>query len=145
MKYEKMSDTQLELHPVALASAWEAINALGGVATTDDDKRYVATLNLITGYIDSLWLDSQLAPTDQQLKDYRESFLLPPLDITQEDRDRSYEQNSGWDTQAFCRERQLLAEMRLHGVTKHELSVARRTAEYWKAEHLAGNAELAKG
>ena len=100
------------LHTKALNAAWKAIDALGGVATTDDDKRYVATLNLITGYIDSLWLDSQLAPTDQQLKDYRESFLLPPLDITQEDRDRSYEQNSGWDTQAFCRERQLLSALR---------------------------------
>jgi hypothetical protein len=31
------------------------------------------------------WLDSPLAPTDQQMKDYRESFLLPPLDITQEE------------------------------------------------------------
>jgi hypothetical protein len=44
----------MELHPVALASAWEAINAVGGVATTDDDKQYVATLNLITGYIEHL-------------------------------------------------------------------------------------------
>ena len=35
----------------ALSDAWEAINALGGIATTEEDKRYIATLALITGYI----------------------------------------------------------------------------------------------
>lgn len=34
---------------------------------------------------------------------------LPPLDIIKEDRERSYSENSGWDTTLFCRERQLRA------------------------------------
>jgi hypothetical protein len=77
----------------------------------------------------------------------RESQLrkmeLPPLDVTEKERRRSYEENSGWDTQAMCRERQLLAEMAAHAITKQELAEARRTAEYWKAEHLAGNDRIA--
>ena len=78
----------------------------------------------------------------------RESKLrkmeLPPLDLTEKERRRSYEENSGWDTQAMCRERQLLAEIAAHAITKQELAEARRTAGYWKAEYLAANEEIAR-
>lgn len=48
---------------------------------------------------------------------------LPPLDIIKEDRERSYSENSGWDTTLFCRERQLRAAYaeieRLKGELEH--------------------------
>ena len=46
-----------DLHRTALGDAWEAINVLGApdtAITTDDDRRYQDTLNLITAYIESL-------------------------------------------------------------------------------------------
>jgi hypothetical protein len=86
------------------------------------------------------WLDSPLAPTDQQMKDYRESFLLHPVDLLagrirgegyhtriesyREAAIRLYDQDAH-TTAEYAK------EVVLHAVTKHEL----KQAQDWMAEN----------
>jgi len=43
-----------------------------------------------------------------------------------------------------CRERQLLESLRTIAELREQVEASRKTQEYWKAEHLAGNAVLAE-
>jgi hypothetical protein len=86
------------------------------------------------------WLDSPLAPTDQEAKDYRKSFLLHPVDsLAERIRGEGYHTRIESYREAAIRlynqdahtTAEYAKEVMLHAVTKHEL----KQAQDWMAEN----------
>lgn len=91
-------------------------------------KHYAAHGSGMIAYYDATEVDAYLKDLESRVAilDAQE-VKLPELEITQADRERSYEANSGWDTTLFCRERQLLDALRAVQAWREVAGNAQRT------------------